>query len=202
MTTGHYNCTVKRKILKEDILTAGRDLMFSKGYNATGIKDITDEVEIPKGSFYNHFSSKEEFGLEVIRKYGENGLLLYKNAFLASEGSPMERIRNFIDGIIKTYTDVYQFKLGCLMGNFSVEMADVNENFREILEEEFHAQEAVVIQCLKEAQEIGELRKEADADRLGSFFINSLHGAYVRMKATESAKPLEDFKVSMFEMLK
>lgn len=202
MTTGHYNCIVKRKILKEDILEAGRDLMFSRGYNATGIKDITDEINIPKGSFYNHFSSKQAFGLEVIRKYGENGVLFYKSAFLESEGTPMERIRNFIDGIIRTYTEVYEFKLGCLMGNFSVEMADVSEEFREVLDEEFQNQESVVIQCLKQAQEQGELSIEANHVRLGSFFINSLHGAYVRMKATGSAKPLEDFKASIFEILK
>lgn len=202
MTTGHYNCVVKRKIYREDILATGRDIMFSKGYNATGIKDITDEISIPKGSFYNHFSSKEEFGLEVIRKYGENGVLFYKRVLLESDGTPLERIEKFINGIIQKYTEVYEFKLGCLMGNFSVELADVNDKFREVLDEEFKAQEAVMVACLKEAQELGEIAENINCDMMGSFMINSLHGAYVRMKSTESAKPLEDFKTSILSMLK
>ena len=69
---------MRRKIYKEDILEAGRELIFSKGYNDTGIKDITDMVSIPKGSFYNHFSSKEDFGLAVLQAYMDNGLEVHK----------------------------------------------------------------------------------------------------------------------------
>ena len=72
MPNGHCNyylCNVKRKIYREDILKAGVELMHLHGYAATGIKDITDRIKIPKGSFYNHFKSKEEFGLEIIDYY-------------------------------------------------------------------------------------------------------------------------------------
>lgn len=202
MTTGHYNCDVKRKIHREDILIAGRDIMFTKGYNATGIKDITDEMNIPKGSFYNHFTSKEEFGLEIIETYGENGTLMYEHMLLEGEGSPLTRLERFFSTLIEKYTNEYGFKLGCLMGNFSTEMADVNENFRKVLDKGFAAQEAVMAKCLKQAQDQNEIESDVDCEQMASFMINSLHGAYVRMKATESAKPLEDFKVSIFKLFR
>ena len=201
MTTGHYNIYMKRKIYREDIIKAGLDLMFLHGYNATGIKDITNRIAIPKGSFYNHFSSKEEFGLEVLKFYCDRGLELHKSALLASEDAPLKRLDDFYSGLIADYRDASNCKLGCVMGNFSLELADVNENFRQVLQLEFAKLEAVIVQCLEEAQERGDMNQELNPKLLGSFILNSWHGALVRMKSTGTIKPLEDFKTLIFHQL-
>ena len=114
MTTGHYICEMKRKIYREDILEAGRDLMFSRGYNDTSIKDITVQIGIPKGSFYNHFSSKEEFGLAVLQEYIENGLKIHQERLGQGDPSPLNRLIQFYLGMIEEYNKVLQFKLGCM----------------------------------------------------------------------------------------
>ncbi len=194
MTNGHYNCIVKRKIYREDIIAAGRDLMFSRGYNDTGIKDITDKIEIPKGSFYNHFASKEEFGLEVVAEYMRNGLEVHKRHFLDKSKSPKQRIIDFYQGNIEWYAEAVNFKLGCIMSNFSAEMADVNDQFRELLDRGFREQESVIIECVREGQELGEISNSLDPELLGSSLINGWHGALVRMKAAGDLKPLQDFQ--------
>ncbi len=194
MTNGHYNCKVKRKIHREDIIEAGRELMFSRGYSDTGIKDITEKIDIPKGSFYNHFSSKEEFGLEVVSDYMRNGLEVHERNFLDKTKSPKQRILDFYNGYIEWYEDVTNFKLGCIMSNFSTEMADVNDRFRELLSRGFKEQEGVVIQCVKEGQEKGEVDSTLPAELIGSSLVNGWHGALVRMKADASLKPLQDFQ--------
>lgn len=201
MTNGHYNCYVKRKIHREDIIEAGRELMFSRGYNDTGIKDITDKIAIPKGSFYNHFSSKEEFGLEVVEDYMKNGLEVHKKNFLDKEKSPKQRIKDFYNGNIEWYANVMDFKLGCIMSNFSTEMADVNDNFRETLARGFKEQEEVIIQCVNEGQEMGDIDNSLTPELLGSALINGWHGALVRMKADATLKPLQDFQKFFLDRL-
>ena len=57
--------------VKEQIVTTSLNLLHSKGFNATSVQDITDAAGVPKGSFYNHFSSKEALGLEVLQRYTE-----------------------------------------------------------------------------------------------------------------------------------
>ena len=42
---------------------------MQQGYHGTGLKEILDAVQIPKGSFYNYFGSKENFAAEVIQHY-------------------------------------------------------------------------------------------------------------------------------------
>lgn len=194
MTNGHYICIVKRKIHREDILKAGLELMFHQGYNATGIKEITDSISIPKGSFYNHFESKEEFALELVKAYCNNGAKMYEARFLAPSVPPLKRFEGFFDTLIENYAEKMDYKLGCVMSNFSAEMSDVNENFRVLLDEEFNRCQSIMAQCLKEAQEDGSLDKDADANKLAGFILNGWHGALVRMKSTGNATPLETFR--------
>ena len=201
MTNGHYNCAMKRKIYREDIIEVGRDLMFSRGYNDTGIKDITDKIDIPKGSFYNHFSSKEEFGLEVVKEYMRNGLEVHKKTLLDKNRSPKQRIQDFYNANIEYYKDQLNFKLGCIMGNFSAEMADVNEKFQELLSRGFGEQEGVILECVKEGQESGDIDSSLPAELLASSIINGWHGSLVRMKAEADIKPLEDFQKFFLERL-
>jgi len=201
MTTGHYISIMKRKIYREDIIEAGLELMFLHGYNATGIKEITQSIGIPKGSFYNHFSSKEEFGLEVVKFYCDRGLNWHRKELLSGELSPIKRLNAFYSDVIASYENEMDCKLGCVMGNFSLEMADVNESFRALLDSEFNKFEEVITQCLKEAQEKGELGDEIDPALMGGFILNSWHGALVRMKSTGTIKPLKDFKSLIFQHL-
>lgn len=194
MTTGHYIYQVRKKIYKEDILKAGTELMFLNGYNATGIKEITNKVNIPKGSFYNHFSSKEAFGLEVVKLYTERGIGLHKKALLESNiSSPIERLVFMYKRITNNYRDTMNSKLGCIMGNFSAELGDTNENFRTLLDSQFDEIQKIISQCLEEAKNKNEISKENDINLLSDFILNSWHGALIRMKSTANTKPLENF---------
>ncbi len=175
--------------------------MFLNGYNATGIKEITSEIGIPKGSFYNHFSSKEEFGLEVVQNYCNNGIAFYRRALLNDNPSPIDRLNKFFTEIIDNYNKLMNTNLGCIMSNFSAELGGANEAFRELLDKEFEECESVLLACLDEAQEKGEISGDLDTKLVGAFLLNSWHGAIVRMKSTGNTKPLEDFKSFIFQQL-
>ena len=53
----------KRDIIMEKSL----ELFIERGYTKTRVDDITNSLEISKGSFYTYFSSKENLLLEVIK---------------------------------------------------------------------------------------------------------------------------------------
>ncbi len=192
MTNGHYVCAMKRKINREDILNTGLQLMFLNGYNATSIKDITESIKIPKGSFYNHFTNKEEFALEMVKMYCDNGFKMYERRFLNNDLEPLERIKGFFDTLIEVYENEMNFKLGCIMGNFSTELSDTNESFRVLLDEEFNRLEYVIALCIEEAQNNNSLPKNINPKQVAAFILNSWHGAMLRMKTTGNSKPLED----------
>ncbi len=185
---------MKRKIYKEDILKAGHDIMFLNGYNATGIKEITDKVNIPKGSFYNYFKSKEEFGLEVLKYHASHAIKYHERVLLDADMPPLSRLIKFFSDLIDKFDDVSNRRLGCIMGNFSQELASTNKNFRVALDQEFNACETILVQCLTEARDKGQISKDLDPKLVGSFLLNSWQGAILRMKSMGTTKPLKDFK--------
>src|SRR5260370_32402330 len=60
-----------RHSLREDIVEAALEQFHSHGYNAAGVKDITDRAGVPKGSVYNHFDSKEALAVVALERYAE-----------------------------------------------------------------------------------------------------------------------------------
>ena len=57
------------KSTREHLIDVGLGLMHQNGYNATGLSDILKAADVPKGSFYHHFGSKEEFAAAALERY-------------------------------------------------------------------------------------------------------------------------------------
>lgn len=56
---------------KNKLIKCAAKLFLINGYNATGINEILELAELPKGSFYFHFSSKKNLAIEVSNYYSE-----------------------------------------------------------------------------------------------------------------------------------
>jgi TetR/AcrR family transcriptional repressor of nem operon len=71
--TGHV-CGMPRASTKEQIVAAAVETLHLKGFNATSVEDITIAAKVPKGSFYNHFKSKEDLAVEALDRYWQSML--------------------------------------------------------------------------------------------------------------------------------
>ncbi len=115
---------------REETLNRAMQVFWQKGYKATSIKDLIDEMGIQPGSIYNTFGDKHSLFIEVIRHYGE---VVTTNALksLEQEGSPLQNLRNFFNEII---TRPYDKKCkGCLIVNTVVELAPHDNETSDIL---------------------------------------------------------------------
>ena len=58
-----------RPDVRERLLDAGVEIFHRCGFNGCGVQEITEAAGVPKGSFYNHFVSKEALGAAVLDRY-------------------------------------------------------------------------------------------------------------------------------------
>lgn len=178
--------------IKDRILDIGINSISKKGYNGIGIQEVLDEAKVPKGSFYHYFKSKEDFGIQVIKKHSEDSLV-YINSFLEDTSlSPLERIYSFFEDVQKELVKT-EFKEGCLLGNCSTELGGQKACFSTILEDEFLKMENKFSKCLEEAKTIGELKTTNSSEELASFIVNGMEGALLRMKASRNLNPIKTF---------
>jgi TetR/AcrR family transcriptional regulator, transcriptional repressor for nem operon len=108
---------------RSNLVEAGLQMIHAEGYAATGVQSIVECADVPKGSFYNYFASKEAFGVEVIAAYSDRGLARLRDFLSKPEVSPLPRLEAYFDARIKALKSS-NYAGGCLLGNFSAEVAD------------------------------------------------------------------------------
>jgi TetR/AcrR family transcriptional regulator, transcriptional repressor for nem operon len=179
------------KNTKDTLIYKGIEITHSKGFNNTGIQEILKACDIPKGSFYFYFSSKDDFGLQMIEYYAIRIREVVTLCLGNTELSPMQRFADFFGTINKSFIE-NGFKGGCLLGNFAQEMGDLKVPFQERLKIEFASIQDLFANCLVEAQNVGEISADIDADALAEFMLNSWEGALMRMKVEKNTFPLDN----------
>lgn len=183
---------------RERILKVGADIIHRNGYNHTGIQEILSAAHVPKGSFYNYFKNKEDFGLHVIDYFSNHFNQMTKDIFEDTSRTPLERIRRVLEEF-KEYLKSHDFSNGCPIGNLSQEMGDLNPNFRKKLKHAFDMMVDCYATVLTEAQKAGEISEQLDVKETAYFIIASWHGALTRMKIVKSLEPLHNHSQFIFE---
>ncbi|MPY30012.1 TetR family transcriptional regulator [Streptomyces adustus] len=199
--TGHIDQEVvvrmARASKREEIAQAALEQFRTRGFNATGISDITSAAGAPKGSFYNHFASKEESALEALSRYGA-GL---RFDLLDTPGKPaLERLRAHFE-FLGADTVARDFARGCLVGNLGAEMADHSEEIRSAVQGGFQRWVAHLRRVLTEAQEAGELDASLDVQEAALFLLSAWEGTLIAARADKSSAPFDAFFHMVFGVL-
>lgn len=185
---------------RDNLIKVGVRMLHASGYTASGIKDIVAAADVPKGSFYTYFESKEDFAKAAIDAYFEAGIASMRQRLTNPDLPPLERLRSFF--VDRTQSLKEQgYVRGCMLGNFSLEVADHSPEIRERLATHFDTWGALFAQCIAEAQSTGAVQATLPADLLAQFLLNSWEGALLRMRADKSDRPLRQFTEVVFNRL-
>jgi len=178
---------------RQILLEQGILLLQESGYNATGIQEIATSAQIPKGSFYNYFSSKEDFAAAVIRYYASKSLAEWLG-FL-KEAAANDDPRQVLYSSFLAATEKYRcvtLKKGCLLGTLAAEISEVSEVCRFALQESISEFKTVLSEQLLLGQQTGAVRKDIEAQRLADFIWDSWQGSLLRMKVIKSVDPVQE----------
>lgn len=174
---------------KQRLIAAGLRLMLERGYTAVGIQEILRETGVPKGSFYHHFASKEDFALQVVDAYVGNVHELLEVVLTDTSRPPLERVRAFFERVRGIYeTEGY---LGCLLGALGQELSGANEVFRHRIEGCIAGIAARLAVCLEEARAAGELPADTDTARMADVLVDAWEGAALRTRLSRTGQPLD-----------
>jgi TetR/AcrR family transcriptional regulator, transcriptional repressor for nem operon len=184
--------------LREDILDAGLKVMFRSGYVGATVRDICEAAKAPHGSFTNHFRSKERFAKEVLDRYFANLQLRVQTALGDKTLTPRKRLELYLELTCEVLAKG-GWSRGCLIGDFSIETSSLSKLIRQRLEAIFAEWRAPFVECIAEAQTIGEIDATFDPKDLAEFLLASWEGAILRMKVERGPAALERFRKIIFQ---
>lgn len=185
--------TLKHDLKADFLLNKGIELLWSKGYNATSVNDIVKAAEIPKGSFYFYFDSKEDFVVQAIEKYFNEQFIPAFEVLQNKGMSPKKRLFSFYEFRANMLQEELDCKMGCLGCNLANEVAEHSEAIRTMIASKGALIKNHIAIVIQEAQDLKEIKSSMDARDLAEFIEDAGKGAMTTMKEMNDAYPIHNF---------
>jgi TetR/AcrR family transcriptional repressor of nem operon len=174
---------------KQRLILAGLTMLLERGYNDLGIQALLAATGTPKGSFYHHFTDKEDFALQVVDAYMVEVHAALDACLQDPERTPLARVRHFFEMTQEKYRE--QGYMGCLLGGLGQELSGVSAVFRGRIEACISAIAGRIALCLEEARGRGEIARECDTRQLADLCVNCWEGAALRSRLRQDAGSLD-----------
>jgi TetR/AcrR family transcriptional repressor of nem operon len=185
---------------RAEILDKGMHVIHQRGYAAASVDSITEAAGVPKGSFFNHFGTKELFVAQALEHYfsaweQEAAAIVAAPALDAAD--KMQRLLELSirDGCASNGV------AGCFIGNMSLELSHQSTDIRQLLSGLFDRWALPFQTVVEEGQRAGRFAAAGGAPMLGRFIVNLMQGAFLRAKVDESATALDEFRQTVLTML-
>jgi TetR/AcrR family transcriptional repressor of nem operon len=172
-----------------DIGEAGLRLVHARGFVSTGVAAIAEEAGAPKGSFYNHFASKDAFGVAILDRY-EQRIAAALAPTVEGVADPLDGIRRYFEQL-RELGAVDGFAAGCLVGNLCAELTPVSPLVRARLVELLAAWRRPIASAIARARTPDE--DGPTADQVAAVLLDAWQGALLRAKAERTSEPLDGF---------
>ena len=175
----------KKRELREAIYETAMALFLQKGFDNVTVEDITHQIEIAKGTFFNYFPNKESILLYFMRRH-------------------LEEVKDQIPRVIKEAKTTQQ-KLHCLF-SILAKMVVTNEplvkwvlleslRLRVYKKEKKEVSRKIlqnVVEIIREGQESGEIKKNMNPEKIAKIMESIFFFSAIRWFTFDRHTPLID----------
>ncbi|MFS3137766.1 TetR family transcriptional regulator C-terminal domain-containing protein [Gluconacetobacter sacchari] len=134
-------------LTRQRLIREGVAALTEKGFVASSLEELLTRAQVPKGSFYYYFASKEAFGLVLIDAYAAYFNTKLDRWLKDEKTEPVERLRNFIADAGRGM-ERHGFRRGCLIGNLGQELVILPDAYRTALRDVLRGWEDRLTACL------------------------------------------------------
>lgn len=185
---------------REKMLEAGIRLLKVHGYHGMSIKQLVDEIGVPKGSFYNYFPSKEDFVQQAIVAYGENSAEAISSS-LNTDAKPSRQILETFQALGRDLcTD--NGPEPCLVSALANEISQSSSKCRSSLESVQKMAREHLTDLVDEAQRLEEITKAQPAAVIADILYDHWHGQLLEYQIHQNPALLEQKSQQLLALLK
>jgi len=173
-----------QKPSKERLLDAAIHLFRARGYTATRVDDICENAGLTKGSFFHHFSSKEDLALASIRHWEGLNSAASDSTLYRFLPDPVDRLLGYVDfrktllrGELPDYTS--------LTGTLLQEIYLTHPMLRQVCDESISEEAAFLEADIASAIRLRGLQISWTAASLALHIEAVIQGAFILAKAKD-----------------
>ena len=179
------------KSAKQTILDTAQRIVGRKGFSAVGLNEILQAAEVPKGSFYLYFNSKDAFGVVLLDHYFDHYVHGMQQLFDAPGLTQHAKLMRYWHCWIDNQTGCSDAGK-CLAVKLGAEVSDLSEPMRLALQRGTARTIGLLAKALQQGVEDGSVvitqHPESLAQRLYALWL----GTSVMSKITRTAAPFDE----------
>ena len=187
-----------REFDEEVVLDAAVQCFWSRGFEATSVKDLIGKTGITAASLYNAFGDKRALFHTALDHYVEAGI--GERIRRCETLPPREAIAAFFDEILKRSLGDRERK-GCMLVNAALEVAPHDREFQKIIAGVLRRIERFFLTCIKAGQADGTITRSVTAENLAHHLLAVLMGVRVLARARPERALLEGAVAPALAML-
>lgn len=187
---------------RERLLETAAQLIWSASYHATGVDRICEAAGVHKGSFYHHFSSKEELAIAALEDQWSR-LKPRIDEIFSPANAPLERLARYVRFNFEMQREK-QRETGCVCGcplyALGSEMGTLAPALRQKIESLLEIKLRYLVSAVREAHAAGEIAAP-DPQRTAQMLLDLAQGALMRARITNDLAPLESLEANLLALL-
>jgi TetR/AcrR family transcriptional repressor of nem operon len=176
---------------RDRILHTAGAIMATKGYAAVGINEVLLAAEVPKGSFYHYFASKDAFGEALLQDYFDGYLADVDRMLAAPDLTMGERLLTYWESFAHNQ-ETLECQGRCLVVKLGAEVADLSEPMRLVLRDGTNGITSRLAAAITTGVEDGSVVVQDDPAELARTLYGMWLGASVMGKMHRDPQPLAD----------
>lgn len=187
--------------IRQSIIDTAKPIILGKGFSAVGLNEILCAADVPKGSFYHYFKSKELFGEALLDSYF-NDYLSQLDALLSRPGQcAADRLMRYWREWLETQSSG-DIDGKCLAVKLGGEVSDLSEAMRSALQRGTHRVIARLAQCIAEGVADGSLPADLDVSPTAQTLYEMWLGATLLTKIRRDRSALDGAMAATLQWLR
>jgi TetR/AcrR family transcriptional regulator, transcriptional repressor for nem operon len=176
---------------KIKLLDAALRVIRAKGYAATTVDDICRQAGVSKGSFFHHFSTKDDLALAAVGHWETQTEKFFAAAPYSRAEDPLDRLLGYVDyrgailtGELPDYT--------CLLGTLVQETYATHPDIRAACDRSLASHIAALTRDIDAAKQRYAPCAPWNPQSVGYFIQSVLQGAFIFAKAAQSPATVKE----------
>jgi TetR/AcrR family transcriptional repressor of nem operon len=176
---------------EEQALERAMELFWRRGYEATSMQDLVDELGLNRSSLYAAFGDKHALYLRALDRYLQMATSATAERLGGTDAPVRATLRAWLHEVA-TNLCASPGRRGCFMVNAAIELGGHDAHAAGRLERAFATLEDVFAAAVQRGQRSGELDARLDARAVARFLLTMVIGLRARGRTNVAEEDLHD----------
>ncbi len=181
--------SIQTKDTRSHILSVGRSLTARQGYSGVGLNELLKAADVPKGSFYHYFASKEAYGCALLEDFVAQYRVSLGETLFDPSMNARARLLSYFETWFRKQTGP-NLQDRCLVVKLSAEVADLSADMSKILQHGVADIIASLTKTIEDGIAEGSIAPTQDPNGVAQSIYHQWLGASLIAGLTQDSTPL------------